>query len=63
MYLSFQKNYDDIKINKLIFEEKNNLIEIDDLILKDNKFSSFKTIKVKTIENDFLIQNKKKNFN
>ncbi|MDC2987062.1 hypothetical protein OAY20_03080 [Candidatus Pelagibacter bacterium] len=58
--LSFQKNYDDIKINKLIFEEKNNLIEIDDLILKDNKFSSFKTIKVKTIENDFLIQNKKK---
>ena len=58
--LSFQKNYNNIKINKLIFEEKNNLIEIDDLILKDNKFSSFKTIKVKTIENDFLIQNKKK---
>ena len=58
--LSFQKKNDDIKIKKLIFEEKNNLIEIDDLILKDNKFSSFKTIKVKTIENDFLIQNKKK---
>ncbi len=60
--LSFQKKNDDIKINKLKFEEKNNLIEIDNLILKDNKFSSIKTIKVKTIENDFLIQNKKKIF-
>ena len=58
--LSFQKNNDDFKINKLIFKEKNNLIEIDNLILKDNEFFSFKTIKVKTIHNDFLIQNKKK---
>ena len=49
-----------LKLINFIFKEKNNLIEIDNLILKDNKFSSFKTIKVKTIHNDFLIQNKKR---
>tara|TARA_B100001057_G_scaffold259597_1_gene259793 strand:+ start:159 stop:2318 length:2160 start_codon:yes stop_codon:yes gene_type:complete len=58
--MNIEKNKDFMNIIKLNFKEKNNLIEIDNLKFKDNKFLSFKTIKVATENNNFLIQSGKK---
>ena len=58
--LSLDKNNKDLKINKLNYEEKNNSIKINDLILKENKFLKFNKIEIKTLNNDFIIQNNKK---
>ena len=58
--LSLEKNNKEIKIIKLNYEENKNLIKINDLILKNNKFSNLKKIEIKTLNNDFIIQNNKK---
>ena len=58
--LSVNNKKEEIKINKLKYEENDNLIKIDNLIFKENKFSSFEKIEVKTSENDFFIENNKK---
>ena len=58
--LDLEKTQDKIKINNLEYKEKENLISINSLLLEDLSLSSFKNIKVKTLNNDFLIQNFKK---
>ncbi len=58
--LDLEKTQDKIKINNLEYKEKENLISINSLLLEDLSLSSFKNIKVKTLNNDFLIQNLKK---
>ena len=55
--LEKKKNY--FKVRKFDFKEGNNLIKVDSLVLKQNKFSTFKKIEVKTSNNDFFIQNDK----
>ena len=60
--LDLEKKKNNVKINKLSFNEGNNFINIDDLSFKENKFFSFKKLKVKTTNNNFYIQNGKKIF-
>ena len=55
--LDLERKIDNIKINKLNFDEGNNSIKIRGLELKKNKFSSFKKIEVITENNNFVIQN------
>jgi len=65
--LSFKKNKN-ILIKKLVFKNKDNLIEIDHLTLnRDYNLSNFKNIKIRTkenekINNDFSIENKESIF-
>ena len=54
--LNLKKSKDIIKFVKLNFKEGNNFININDLVFKDNKFSSFKKIEVKTNNNNFSIR-------
>ena len=58
--LDLEKNKNNIKINKLYFNEGNNSIKINDLRFKGKRYLSFKNIAVKTENNNFFIQNKKK---
>ncbi len=58
--LDLEKKNKITKINKLLFKEDENLIKIFDLSLRNNNFSSFKEILVKTSNNDFLIKKSKK---
>jgi len=58
--VEFEKNKNNTKINKLVYKENNNLIELDGFEFKDNKYSSFKKIAVKTANNNFTIKNDKK---
>jgi hypothetical protein len=58
--LNLEKKINNLKINKLNLEEGKNLIIIEGLQFQKNKFSTFKKIKVKTTNNDFFIENKKK---
>ena len=60
IFLDLKKNRNNIKINKLYFNEGNNSIKIDDLSFKKNKFLSFKKIEVTTKHNNFFISNDKK---
>ncbi len=60
--LDLEKKKNNIKINRLTFNEGKNIISIDNLNLRDNKFYSFKELKVKTTNNNFYIQNRKKIF-
>tara|TARA_B100000963_G_scaffold223492_1_gene194887 strand:- start:3071 stop:5242 length:2172 start_codon:yes stop_codon:yes gene_type:complete len=55
--LDLEKTKDKLKINNLVFKEKENLISINSLLIEEYNLSSFKNIKVKTLNNDFLIQN------
>ena len=59
--LSLSKNDKEIKINRFNYEEKN-LIKINDLIFKNNKFFSLKEIHVQTLNSDFFIQMNEKLF-
>ncbi len=58
--LDLEKRKDHINIIKLIFNEKNNKIEIDELKFKKSRFLSFKKINVITSNNEFQILNDKK---
>ena len=58
--IDVKKKDNNISINKIDYNEGNNLIKIENLKFKDNKFDSFKKIKVATLNNDFLIQSDKK---
>ncbi len=58
--IDLEKKKENIKINKFNFEENNNLISIYGLVFKNNKFSTFKSIKILTKNNDFSIQKDKK---
>ena len=58
--LELKKKNDKIQINEINFKEGKNIINIKGLILKNNIFSSFKEILVKTKNNNFLIKNGKK---
>ena len=60
--LNLQKNKNDTKIINLQFLEGKNSIQINNLDFKDNKFSSFKSISVDTLNNNFSIKNEKKIF-
>tara|TARA_A100001015_G_C15017190_1_gene726118 strand:+ start:288 stop:2459 length:2172 start_codon:yes stop_codon:yes gene_type:complete len=58
--LDLEKTKQNIKINKLVFKEKDNSISINELGLRQNKLSFFKKIKVETTNNNFFILNDKK---
>ena len=58
--IDVKKKDNNISINKIDYNEGNNLIKIENLKFKDNKFDSFKKVKVSTSNNDFLIQSGKK---
>ncbi len=58
--LDLKKNKNEIKINKLNFRDKKDLISIEGLVFKKNKFFTFKEMKILTANNDFIVQNKKK---
>ena len=60
LFLDLEKKKDNLNINKLNFNEENNSIKIERLSFKDNKFLSFKKIKVLTTNNDFTIESGKK---
>ena len=57
--INIKKDKKTININKLNFKEKNNIIEIDNLTLRDNKLLSFEKIKVATERNNFFMHRKK----
>ena len=58
--ISLDKNDRETNIKKLIYKEGKNSIKINNLILKKNKYSSLQSLYVKTLNNDFSIENKKK---
>jgi hypothetical protein len=58
--LFLSKSKKKIKIKKFSYVENKNSININDLIFRENKFLSLKKIDVKTLSNDFSIQNNKK---
>ncbi len=58
--LDIEKNNDDLKINNFEFKQDKNLLEINNLRLKGEKFVSIKKLKVLTSNNDFFLQNEKK---
>ena len=58
--LDIEKNNDDLKINNFEFKQGKNLLEINNLRLKGEKFVSIKKLKVLTSNNDFFLQNEKK---
>ena len=60
--INIKKDKKTINIDKLNFKEKNNLIEINNLKLRDNKLLSFESIKVATENNNFFMQGGKKIF-
>jgi len=60
LVLDIEKKKENVKINKLVFKEENNLIQVDDFRVNKDKMFSFKKIKVQTTNNDFFIQNDKK---
>ncbi len=55
--VSLGKKNKDIKINSLSYKEGKNIININDLVFKENKVSSLKKINIKTENNDFFIKN------
>ena len=62
VFFDLEKKEDNIKVNRLTFNEGSNSIKIIDLRFKKNNFSSFKKISVKTTNNNFFIQNNRKIF-
>ena len=60
IFLNIQKKEKNIKINKLNYTEKKNLIVLEDLIFKEKNFVSFKKILVNTNNNNFEINKRKK---
>ncbi len=58
--LDLEKKNNNFRINKINFKDGNNSIKINDLIFKNDKFSTFKKMKVITANNDFSIQIDKK---
>ena len=62
IYLDLKKTKDIIEIKKLSFEEKKNIINLNNIILKNNDILSFKKIEVVTSNNNFIIENNKKIF-
>ena len=62
IYLDLKKTKDIIEIKKLSFEEKKNIINLNNIIIKNNDILSFKKIEVVTSNNNFIIENNKKIF-
>jgi len=60
IFLDLKKKENNIIIEELNFEEKNNTIHIDKIILKKDKLLSFKKVEVVTLNNNFSILNDKK---
>ena len=60
LFLDFEKKGNLLRINKFNFNEGKNMININDLRFKENKFSSFKKIEVLTANNNFSVQNENK---
>tara|TARA_E500000178_G_scaffold345461_1_gene395379 strand:- start:3589 stop:5760 length:2172 start_codon:yes stop_codon:yes gene_type:complete len=60
--LDLKKKKNFTKINQITFREGNNLIKVDSLDFKNDKFLSFKKIDIKTKYNNFYILNDKKIF-
>ena len=58
--LDIKKTKDNININEINFKEGNNSIKINGLVFEKNKFLKFTKIYVSTLNNNFVIQNKKK---
>ena len=58
--LDIEKKNGDLKINNFEYKQGKNLLEINNLRLKGEKFISIKKLKVLTSNNDFFVQNKKK---
>ncbi len=58
--IDFEKKKNSLNINKIYYEEGNNLIKIDNFKFKNKNLLSFKKIEVKTSNNDFIIQNSNK---
>ena len=55
-----EKKGDNLKIKNLDYNEGKKFIKIKNLLIKKNKFFSFKKIEVDTINNNFYVQNGKK---
>ncbi len=60
LFLNIERERDILKIINLKFKENKNLITIDDLEFKKNILSTFKEIRVNTINNNFYIKKDKK---
>ena len=65
--LKLEKNKDDFIIKKLLFSEKKNIIDIENIKFKNNNLISFekpkfKTYKKNNINNDFTVNSKNKIF-
>ena len=58
--LILEKKKNNFQINKLVFQDGKNIFKVNKLVFNENKISSFRKIEVKTINNDFFIQNDKK---
>ena len=58
--INLNKQKDIIKINELNFNEKDNVIKLKNIHLKNNKLFSFDELSVKTNNNNFFIKNDKK---
>ena len=58
--LDLKKKKDSININNFNIKEGNNLIKINGVAFKKNKFLKFTKIEVATVNNNFVIQNGKK---
>jgi len=58
--IDLEKKKDNLKISELNFKEENNFIKLQDLSFYKKKFLSFKNIEVKTANNDFTIEKRKK---
>ena len=60
MFVNLSKKNNDLKINKINYKDGDNFIKLNDFTFKKNVFLSFGEISVNTINNNFLIRNKKK---
>ena len=60
IFIVLEKKKNNININEFNFKEENNSIKVKGLSFKDNNFFSFKSIEVKTKNNDFRIKKDKK---
>ncbi len=60
LFFDIKKKKNNILINKIGFNEENNSVIANGLKFKDDKFHSFKKVKVLTKNNDFLILNDEK---
>ena len=58
--LNLEKMNDSMKIKEFSLNENNNVIRINDLVFKNNIFSSLKKLEINTVNNNFYILGEKK---